>query len=292
MNIRGVRGPKQGMVQVRADAVNGEDKDRVRDLRKGRSTRGGWSVINFEVEFEERLEHFDRDSRHCAIFGYTGRAIDYVGGSDADILGRLNEHGLFWRAIVGALQSATFVSLGRVFDTGRGKHSAHALLEYAETYPGIFSRKALEARRIGAGNDPQAVEVLVSRAFEPTPDSFRPLRGELDRHQQFFNDYVAPIRDNVFAHTGQLQRSERDELFANLRVHHLEELLVFPLRMHRALWELYHNGREPVLEDAPRRIAEVLASLQGPSSNWEHQEFVEDTATFLRRLRLEGEEPD
>jgi hypothetical protein len=249
-------------------------------------------VINFEVEFEERLEHFERDSKHCAIFGYVGRALDYVAGSDPDITGRLNEHGLFWVAVVGALQAATFVSLGRVFDKGRDKYSAHALLQCAETNPGIFSRAALQARRLRAGHDPQAVVVVVSRAFEPTRDSFRSLREELALHQEFFDDYVAPIRHSVFAHTGRLQPGERDKLFANLRVRHLEELLVFPLRMHKALWELYHNGREPVLEDAPRQIAEVLASLDGSSSNWEHQEFVEDAAAFLRQLRFEGEGSD
>jgi hypothetical protein len=181
---------------------------------------------------------------------------------------------------------------GRVFDIGRGRYSAHALLEYAETYPGIFSRAALQARRLRAGHDPQAVEAVVSRAFEPRRESFRTLREELDRHQQLFNDYVAPIRHKVFAHTEPLRANERDKLFADLRVWHLEELLVFPLRMHRAMWELYHNGREPVLQEAPRQIAEVLTSLEGSASNWEHQEFVEDAAGFLRQLRLEGEEPD
>lgn len=105
-------------------------------------------MTTFETEFDARLSAFDGDARRCAIFGYTHFAIDFVAGSDADILDRLREHSPFWSAVQAALQAAAVISLGRVFDDRKGSRSADALLAFAEAHPRIFSPAALEARRL------------------------------------------------------------------------------------------------------------------------------------------------
>ena len=253
---------------------------RIRPLREGTVTR------QHEQEFENRLAAVDRDARGCAIYGYCGFAVDFVAGEPV-ILDRINEHASFWQAIIAALQSAMFVSLGRFFDDDRNAHSAADCLSYAEHYRGIFSREALKSRKILEGLDPALAAEYVAAAWEPRESSFSGLRAELDARRQLFKERVAPIRHRVYAHSGRITGTERDKLFGALLVRELEELLVFTLQFSQALWHLYHNGREPTLAPAPSLIGEVVKAPPGPHrSTWEHLHITEDAFSFLRRMKL------
>jgi len=60
---------------------------------------------------------------------------------------------------------------------------------------------------------------------------------------------------------------------------------VFPLRLARALFRLYHDGREPVLNPAPSLMHEVLEAKPEPGETWEHLHAAANAARFLDWLR-------
>ena len=239
-----------------------------------------------EGEFQARLKAFEGDARSCATLAYTEFALHFFAGSDFAIQDRLNRHPAFWNTVLAGLQSSAFVALGRVFDTRRDTHSGTALLDFAEKYLGIFSRQAYEARQVRIGLSHVDATASAARAFELRPGGLADLRQQFEAKQFVFEAKAAPIRHEVYAHAGKLTIEDREAMFTGLPLRDLEDLVVFPLRLERALFQLYHNGREPVLDPAPSVITEVMKSApEGGTSTWEHLHAASNVKAFLDWLR-------
>jgi hypothetical protein len=103
---------------------------------------------------------------------------------------------------------------------------------------------------------------------------------------------ISDLRNKVFAHAGRLTRERRHELLGGVLWHDLEQLVVFPLRLHRALFRLYYDGSEPTLDDAPTRIAEVIELLSPGINTWAHRHAASDTARFLSTLSTPRRDQD
>jgi hypothetical protein len=240
------------------------------------------SLQHIEREFEARLEALDWDARRCAVFAYTEFTVHHLAGGDFAVVDRLNLHAGFWNTILGALQSSAFVALARIFEEDKSTYNAEHLLRFAEEMNGILSRQALEARKIRGGMSAEAAKEYAADAFELRPSGLSKVRAEFQTRRQFFLDKVAPIRHQVFAHAAKINKEERDALFTAVLMRPLEELVVFTLRLHGSLFQLYHNGREPLLEDAPSNIVDVIKNLpEKGTSTWEHLHAAKEAAALL-----------
>lgn len=237
-----------------------------------------------EEQFRARLDALERDARAAARFAFIGSAINAIAAGRPALIRRLDEHAGFWNSVLGALQTAAIVALGRIYDSRRDVHSADHLLSHAERYPGIFGRTVLAARISTRLNEADTAE-YVRDAFEPSEGSFADLRQALDEHIALYEETVRPIRNKVFAHTGPLTPEQMRALFAHVPIEAFEKLSVFPLQLWEALWQLYMNGRAPVLLPAPMRTADVIAEPVGQAtSSWEHRHAVRDISDFLEWL--------
>lgn len=241
----------------------------------------------FESEFLDRLEVLGQDSRACVRFAYTLATLDYIVGSDPDLLSRVNKHAAFWNGLGGGLQAATFVALGRIFDDDSGTRSAGQLLKFAAQYPRIFSRRALESRKAKAGLSVDDAKAYAARVFElPKTGGLAALEKAFNVKRKFYREKVKRIRDEVFAHSGKITPPERSTLFTGLFLQQFWELCVFPHRLHEAFWQLYHNGLPPELPATPTIIRDVLADLPSTNTNTlEHRLAARDTAAFLQWLK-------
>lgn len=237
-------------------------------------------------EFARRLDVLHADAVACARHGFAELAINVVASRDDRIRERVREDAGYWQTTMSALQSSAFVSLGRVFDGRKGTITPARVLDYVATYPGIFSRGSLRARkaRESPGMDISLLDPLIDAAFEPTAASFAAIRTELDERAQYFEDHVEEIRNSVFAHATGRTRAEVDALFLNVKVREYEKLLVFPIRLHDALSNLFTNGTKPELRPAPTLIQDVLAEAKVASRTvrWEHVEAVTDVLKFMQ----------
>lgn len=239
-----------------------------------------------EGEFETRLKAFEGHARSCATLAYTEFALHFFAGSDFAVRDRLNRHPAFWNALLAGLQSSAFVALGRIFDKRSDTYSGIALLDFSEKYRGIFSRRTFEARQVRIGLGLDVAKVSAAKAFELRPGGLADLRQQFEAKQRVFEDKVAPIRHEVYAHAGKLTFEDREAMFTGLPLRALEDLVVFPLRVERAMFQLYHNGAEPILDPAPSLITEVIKSppARGASS-WEHLHAASNAVAFLDWLR-------
>jgi len=160
-----------------------------------------------EQEFEQRLDVHRRDSKSCAIFLYTLLTTHTLAGSDFGLFDRVNAHAGFWNGTLAGLQAAAYIALGRIYDPNDSNYNALALLAYTKEHFGIFSRSALQARKIRVGMSPDDAMRYVSQAFEeyePKRTDLAPLQSALNEQREVYVTKVQPIRHEVFAHSGRL----------------------------------------------------------------------------------------
>ena len=96
-------------------------------------------MTNPEKIFQRELEIFRTEAQSGIQFFYTYLASNSIIGDDQKALKTVNETPLFWRTNIGALQTAFFMVLGRIFDQ-KSKHNIDTLLRIAHNHISIFSK--------------------------------------------------------------------------------------------------------------------------------------------------------
>lgn len=235
-------------------------------------------------EFENELEVFRREAESAVQFFYAWRTVHEVAAKDNGIVAALNKAPLFWNTSLGALQTSAFIALGRIFDQEQNTHNIDRVLRIGQRNPQIFSLDALadRKRRASSNADEWLAESLLS-AYLPNPDDFRRLRKHVAARRKIYEASFRPIRHKVFAHKQVTEQSETHALFANAKITDIQQLLVFLRRLYEALWELFFNGRKPVLRPARYSVAQMLArpSAKGRSLQ---ERLTRETESFLKSI--------
>lgn len=235
-----------------------------------------------EQIFLQSLDALQHDARAAARYAYAGASINFIANLNRELIHILDRDAGFWNTVLGAMQTASIVALGRIYDTRKDVLSAEHLVRHVTTYPGIFGRANLTARK---GTD------FAASAFEPRAADFQKVRDALDFHTALYESTVGPIRHKVFAHAGNITEAEMYEMFQNVPRADYERLSVFPLDLWNALFQLYYNGEAPVLGNMTTDLATLIANPSGASEiTFEHRYAIKDTAQFLEHLLLPPDE--
>jgi hypothetical protein len=155
-----------------------------------------------DAQFEHELEVFRTEAETAAQFFYGYLAIHAAAGAENAIYRLLNTAPLFWNTVLGALQTAAFVAVGRIFDQDSA-HNVGRLLRLAQDNPQLFSQAALAKRKQGAAKSPPSwLNGYLRHAYEPKAADFRRLRGYVSKQRKLYLDKYRPLRHQVSDHTG------------------------------------------------------------------------------------------
>lgn len=239
-----------------------------------------------EQTFLDHLDALERDSVRAASFVYTLGAFNHLFGSDPDLRDRINDHAAFWIACMSGLQAAGFVALGRMYDNGTDAHHINGLLKAAETARGVFSRQALEERKVSHGLSRADAHGFALEASEFDTKAFDKVRKEAELCHKIYEARVQPIRHRVYAHANKTAREQIEALFANLLDRALERVTTFPLQLHDAFRHAYLNGKPLALREAPSNVVDIVRQgLPEYTTTWEHVHSVDAVAKFLQEIR-------
>lgn len=252
-----------------------------------------------EKAFDEELDIFRREVESGLQFFYGWLAINGVAGKDKAVERALNESSLFWLTVLGALQSSTFITLGRLFDQ-QSPHNVDTILGMAQRKSTMFSKAALgERKKASSANWREWLGDYLRDAYEPTPVDFRRLRAHVKKWRAVYNAKYRDIRRKIHAHKEIVDRTQVQALYANTRIREVEHMLVFLKKLQLALWELFHNGNKPVLKPMPYAASRMLAGKRTSTRSMEHvhRRIIEQAQEALQALtsaveaRNAGESP-
>lgn len=243
------------------------------------------SVVSPEVQFERELEVFRTEAEAAIQFFYAFLTVHAVAREHDPVLRMLNTAPLFWNTSLGSLQTAAFIALGRVFDQ-RSTHNVDRVLRIAQDNPQIFTKAALGRRKQGSNaKAPEWLPEYLRTAYVPDTADFRRLRGHVKKYRKVYEDRYKPIRHKFFAHKEISNRDDVDTLFAQTNIREMQKMLTFLGALYRALWELFFNGRKPVLRAARYSVQQMR---NRPSPPWQsravQEQVIHETETFLQGI--------
>jgi hypothetical protein len=236
-----------------------------------------------DERFERELEVFRTEAEASAQFFYADLAVHAVAGDQKPVHELLNKAPLFWNTCLGALQTATFIALGRLFDQG-SPHNLDRLLRIAQDNPQIFSKVALGRRR--QANDsqkPEWLEEFLRNAYEPKPADFRRIRAHIKKRRRIWESNYRDLRHKFFAHKVVSDQTEIAALFGKTNIRELQRVFAFLGSLYEALWQLFFNGRKPVLRPLRYSVKRIRAQPSPAATHKTVQEKITHEAEhFLK----------
>jgi hypothetical protein len=238
-----------------------------------------------DTQFEHELEVFRTEAESGIQFFYAYLAVHAVAEHHQSVYQLLNKAPLFWNTSLGALQTAAFIALGRVFDQN-STHNLDRLLRAAQSNLQLFSKAALGRRKQGANVEPpEWLEDYLSDVYEPTPQDFRRLRSYVRKWRKIYESNYRDLRHKLFAHKEVADRADIDALFAKTNINELQRMFTFLSSLHGALWQLFFNGRKPVLR--PQRYSvKRMRDLPSPANRGKalQERILHEAEQFLTTL--------
>jgi len=240
---------------------------------------------DWEDTFRNELEVFRTEAESVIQFFYAYQSIHYSLGDNEKALRLVNETPLFWLTIAGALQTSFFIVLGRIFDQS-SNHNVDKLLKVAQNNTDIFSKEALEARkRKGSKNASDWIVDYMKDTYVPTFRDFRRLRKYVSKYRKVYENGYRDIRKEIFAHKGLSKSDAVQKLFDKTNKRELQKLLIFLNRLYKCLWELFNNGKKPVLRPMKYSVRAMrMAEIPEWQSKDVQEHMVQETEKFFRIL--------
>ncbi len=243
-------------------------------------------MANPATKFKHELEILRRDAEAAKQFFYVYLTIHDVASGRQDVYKFLNRSALFWNTVLAALQTSTFITLGRIFDT-TSNHNIDHILNMARNNLSIFSKHSLGIRlQKGKNPPPDWIPKFLLDAYVPTNKDFLRLQANVDKYRITYDGAYKDIRNKIFAHTVITGSNAISAAFSNTTFHELQRLLVFPSTIYETLWQLFVNGRKPILSPQRYSMKQIRMSPSSTTSksNINVQERItHETEQFLKK---------
>lgn len=239
-----------------------------------------------EAYFLKELNIFLNEVRSAQRFLYAELSILQIAGTNIKTHAAINYNGIFWKTILGALQHATFITLGRIFDGRHGKYKLETLIAHVDKYPKIFSKESLRKRWIQERGEDSLLPIYLKSVYDPKPKDFRALRKFADTLKTEYQDFYKIIR-HQFGHKFLVEEKEMNTHFNKVNIRKLEKFCVTLDDLYFSLWNAFYNGRGPFLPLPRRRYSTknfLAKPLKKDDARQANAQFVRDAKGALKLL--------
>jgi len=117
-------------------------------------------------KFAAELKIFQEEEAAAQQYFYAYLTVAEVAKRDSELLQLIRLYPRFWISVHHAMLVATFVALGRIFDSSGNPHRINKLMKALERNLGEFSADALKARLIEKGRSSEEAAKHVTRVLD------------------------------------------------------------------------------------------------------------------------------
>lgn len=227
------------------------------------------NAITTEEEFLAEMNRMSSEISQCMTLFYQYIEINNYAAEKREIFDALNNNGEFWNVNNYALQQTMFISLGRIFDSGKDTHSIYKLLKAARVNRQFFSKSALLARRMkNLAKKPDFMDEFIAAAHEPTEHELHMIKDSLKAAGAKYTAVYGNIRNQHIGHTIVRDRPAIDLMYGKVVLAETREVFYALADAMFVLRQLWDNGRKPVMGKlkltTPERVAkQTRAALDG-----------------------------
>ncbi len=247
--------------------------------------------MSSEEKFLLELNIFRNEVILLSKYLYMELAIHVIVNKNKHILSTMNRTPTFWNTVLSGFQNSTFITIGRIFDN-ESKHNIHTLFKVVENNKSLFSKKSFKKRWVN--NEDKKTDKMNSYLkkymesfYEPTDDDFRKFKKFISKQQKIYENIYRPIR-HQFGHKKYSTNEEVKILFDKVNISELEKFCILLEGIHEALWQLYHNGRGPLLPMKKERYStkNILRTKFMPHElKPANAQFIDEVSTVLNILK-------
>ena len=198
-------------------------------------------------DFEEHLRIYNDEVFSTTHSFFTHLYFHQVASTSNSYLIHLNKNPYFWNTVLHSLQLTFIISLGRIFDNAPNAYSVSKLINYCSLNIRIFSKQELRIRKCGGKKEPKWLEGYLSNAYEPKSTDFRQIKNKLKELRRIYDPGLLNIRNKIFAHKIEVDKVVIENMFSQNQIDTIEKLIDSLNDIYQILWQLYHNGRKPIL---------------------------------------------
>ena len=214
-------------------------------------------------------------------FFYAYLTIHAVAGDRPAVYRFLNRAPLFWKTNLGALQTSSFIVLGRIFDQSSG-HNVDRLLKIGQTNLGILQQGGVgRAQAACRSRRRRVARRIFEGCYVPTPKDFRHLRLLVRKYRATYEAKYRDLRHKLFAHKEVSNPADVSTLFAKTNVRELQRILLFLLALYDALWMLFVNGHKPILRMRRYSVARIRKKPSEGKGGSLQERLIREIEQFL-----------
>jgi hypothetical protein len=230
-----------------------------------------------DQKFEDALKIFEMQAGEATQFWYAASAMSEVANVSPATLNALNFTPTFWITARAAMEYQAIASVGKVFGPRkRNPYNIDSLFQVLSETLSVFSRESLIARRRRmSANAAEWLPQFMEHVHVPSSDDIRALQRVSRPHRRVYETQWKQVRDEHVAHSATVDSRSRWEMFQKTRIGDLEELIGFLNQLHAALWQMYYDGRRPILEVLPTcSVRDLVATKLGDLRQSRTQENI------------------
>ncbi len=235
--------------------------------------------------FSTILEHLQQDAWSGIQLLYLDLAFNDSLRKNKDFLAAVNQTPVLWNSTRHGWQCGYMIALGRAYDHTT-QHNLGAVIEYFSNNLDIFSKRALaDRKRAGSSNADEWLQDYLRDVYVPTEDDVKRIRTRANVYQGLYNKKYRPLRSKVFAHRVLANHDDVVKLYSVTKIVELQKLFVYLLKLYEMFWQLYMNGRRPVLSPIKYSLRSFMRNAEKwPTTSRVHEAVVAETKELLGLL--------
>ncbi len=203
-----------------------------------------------ENSFLKELNFFRNETESLVRYVYSHGALNDVILNNKSVRKAVNNNPAFWNSVLYSFTDAMFIALGRIFDeeNKEGKKSTiHTFFRSIDSNKVIFTKQAFSKRwEASHQNMLDYKDKYMLDVYEMKVEDWRKFRKLKSSLASDYKKFYRPIRDSI-AHRLLTDNDEIRLVMGKVQVRDMEKFCTKLRNLHEALWQLYHNGRGPIV---------------------------------------------
>lgn len=166
-----------------------------------------------------------------------------------DCVEKINKNAYFWLIYESSVRTNLFLGIRRLYENKADTFNFQKFVELCIENVESFSKQSLRSRRLsGSSNASEWIDGYMEDVYEPTKEDFNSLAKVVRQNSGKMKGVYSDVASKVFAHAVHTDHASIFAKMQDLNFDEIETALNSIWHAYDQIWQMYENGRSPVLE--------------------------------------------